>query len=354
MEFTLYEVLGVSKTASEEEIRSAYKKLAKKYHPDKHAGNPVYEEHFKKINAAYQTLSNPDKRRRYDLKLEYISQQRTTRPSSPKNHPASTFRKTQKASIDPEQEKKFKKYAIIAISFIVLFICGALWFYHYMNKVSAKHHLAEAKKKEASKYYVSALQEYSIAIKFDEDLHDAYEGRGDIRIQLFKDYEGASEDYSKALEKEEKDFQLYFKRAKSFLQIKVYERGVQDLDSAIALNSSYDSLYFYRAEVNHFIKQDFKKAIPDYERIIRLNKDFSDAWMGRALCFQSLGEYQKSISDFNELIRMIPEQGDVFYYRAFSKMGLKDTSGACTDWFEAERLNFSQAREAINTYCTGN
>lgn len=61
-----YEVLGVSRDASQEEIKKAYRKLARKYHPDVNPGDKSAEEKFKEVKEAYDVLSNPDKRARYD------------------------------------------------------------------------------------------------------------------------------------------------------------------------------------------------------------------------------------------------------------------------------------------------
>ncbi len=62
-----YSTLGVTKTASEDELKKAYRKLAQKYHPDKNQGDKVAEEKFKDIQEAYQVLSDAEKRKKYDL-----------------------------------------------------------------------------------------------------------------------------------------------------------------------------------------------------------------------------------------------------------------------------------------------
>src|SRR5262245_3531388 len=67
MEFKdYYQTLGVSKTSSEKEIKQAYRKLARKFHPDVNPGDKSAESRFKEINEAYEVLGDPDKRKKYD------------------------------------------------------------------------------------------------------------------------------------------------------------------------------------------------------------------------------------------------------------------------------------------------
>ena len=72
-----YQTLGISRTASDKDIKQAYRKLARKYHPDVNPGNKSAEEKFKEINNAYEVLSDPEKRKKYDQfgdKWQYADQ----------------------------------------------------------------------------------------------------------------------------------------------------------------------------------------------------------------------------------------------------------------------------------------
>src|SRR5690348_5328425 len=69
-----YQILGVDKKANEKEIRQAYRKLARKYHPDVNPGDKSSEEKFKEINEANEVLSDPEKRKKYDELSNYYQQ----------------------------------------------------------------------------------------------------------------------------------------------------------------------------------------------------------------------------------------------------------------------------------------
>ena len=89
-----YEILGVNKDASDEDIKKAYRKLAVKYHPDKNPGDKAAEESFKELGEAYEALSEPQKRAAYDQfgHAAFDARQRASRAGGGFHDPFDIFR----------------------------------------------------------------------------------------------------------------------------------------------------------------------------------------------------------------------------------------------------------------------
>ena len=92
-----YQTLGLKRDASNDDIKKAYRKLAQKFHPDKNDGDKFFEERFKEIQEAYETLSDPYEKGKYDSNYDYFfnGQQKTgqtyTRKEEPKYEPVSAL-----------------------------------------------------------------------------------------------------------------------------------------------------------------------------------------------------------------------------------------------------------------------
>lgn len=103
-----YILLGVSSTVSADELKNAYRLLAKKYHPDKNPDNKTAEEYFKEIQQAYAILSNPEKRKKYDQKLAYGNVNSGKKPFTPYTGNAYQYAQQQAQTPPPNYTRKAK------------------------------------------------------------------------------------------------------------------------------------------------------------------------------------------------------------------------------------------------------
>lgn len=147
-----YILLGVATTATAEEIKNSYRVLAKKYHPDKNQGNKSAEEYFKEIQQAYTVLSNPEKRKKYDLRFSYGNSnsysQKTASSSRPYTGNAYQYAQQQaqdkqrQNSFSPEQKRKKKPDSSEGIQIIVSIGVALILLYFIISYSSEKPSIA--------------------------------------------------------------------------------------------------------------------------------------------------------------------------------------------------------------------
>jgi curved DNA-binding protein CbpA len=101
-----YQTLGLKRNASNEEIKKAYRKLVQKFHPDKNDGDKYFEERFREVQEAYEVLSDPYEKGKYDTNYDFFfnGKQKANQEYTNRERP-----KYQEPKPDPEKEKKEKE-----------------------------------------------------------------------------------------------------------------------------------------------------------------------------------------------------------------------------------------------------
>lgn len=153
-----YYILGISEKANEQEIKSAYRKLSNKFHPDKNNGEKFFEERFKEILEAYEILSKSDKRKDYDLRLSYFKSSRPNSDDLKKKEEdlrrkfEEEYRKKQeelkKAYEDLEtktknESEKGKESLGIPLFFIIVIFIGLLIYFLLTNQNESKSTISD-------------------------------------------------------------------------------------------------------------------------------------------------------------------------------------------------------------------
>jgi curved DNA-binding protein CbpA len=359
---TLYDILGINSSASSEEIKAAYKTLAKKHHPDKNQGSSWHEEQFKRINQAYQILSNTTKRKQYDYLLEYELFQRQNynrkppqnpykRPAPKKDEPITRPVYTY-APRNPKYEKEERKINIFVVSYYVVLLLVLGLFFGYRDTIRAKSSFEAAMESEKKGAYYEALGFYTKALAFDEEYTEAYERRGTLWINAYKNYGKALDDYTRAINSTYTPSpSLLFKRAKCYYMLRLYKLAITDLDVLLTeKEEKIDSVFFYKAESNYHLQQ-YKLAIPDYTNFIKIKPLSEEAFLNRGYSYYMNKEYTNALSDYDFSISQKPEIAKNYYNRGFIKFALQDSTQGCIDLNDSFLLGYSEAAKDLKKYC---
>lgn len=230
-----YKILKVSRNASTEEIKDAYRRLAREYHPDLHPGNPNAEERFKEICQAYEVLSDSVQRSEYDQGFEPMKSPQRKREKSPQD------------------------------------------------------------------FYVRAVSK-----------------------ALNKDYQGAVEDYTQAIELNPQFVEAYLKRAATRYKLNDDRGTLKDCTQALQINPNLALAYYYQGRARYRLGYA-QAALEAYAQAIRLEPDQAQSYYHRGIANHDLKELPSAVEDLKKAATLFGEQGDRNGYQL-----AKDTLKAVT------------------------
>lgn len=354
-----YKILGIQPSASMEEIKLAYRKLAKKYHPDRNQGNPDAEEKFKQITEAYDMLSNTSKRAIYDFSGDgtfaqpwvntYTYQSQDDPYTGKKKNQRHPFQSTKRKGIFGMKSKTWLIFLLSAMIVIVA-LAGLMGIRFYSN-----YQLHTGLKQYEEKQYVLALQNLEQSLDlFGSKNPQAYLLASKILIDEYKNYARALGYINKGLNiKGDKTItaKLYYLKGKCLKNLNQFKSAYTSFKLAAIMDLPLDSLHFELAELNCFVFKNYEDAIENFTALIAINPGFADAYLGRAYSFQQLEEHTKAIEDASMFIKLNDREGSAYYLKALSEAALNRKKTACEDLKKAVALGTQDNEGLISKVC---
>lgn len=376
-----YHVLGLNENASQAEIKAAFKKLAVKYHPDKHPDRPEMEEKFKEVNQAHQILSDPYEKARYDLKLKYQQFSGSHETTSPYSRPSSTFHqrpnpKYYRAKVDHRKNMVATAYAFGITFIIAALVMGGIWAKgsydeHQLEqeKLVRRATFEKAKEQFESGEYMSAfhimadfkhfwLEEEDMK-KFKRSMIDEIIIIGDQKFDI-QDYPAAIELYELVQEFQPSNpfYSVKKKLADAYSNTGESEKAIEILNEFLVNEYELISSIVKIAEIHrdkfddpeealdHYII-GHKLAIKRYKRIfgeaypLVIKQEYIpdshyDLYSGLADIYLRLDDTEMAIkaADWNKYVW--PDSTDAFITTAYANIKLNNSDIACEEFNEAK------------------
>lgn len=354
---TYYQILGISVKASPEEVKSAYKRLAVTFHPDKNQGSKSHEERFKQISEAYQTLSDPKKRDLYDVKLFYKTLTGSDRVPPDPDPSYRGVPKTRRERENEEYRKRrsqreaYREYKgppirervtphSLALTLLVLgtLVMVLLWFGDFMNHWTAKGHLSRG--------------DFATALEFDAEYGEAYFARYKSRKRLKVNPKILLFDLNQAIAfSDEPSSAMFVERAQVYFQMDSLQNTVRDFLAAKTINSRCDTAFFALAELNAYYLRNPKKALSYYDSTLALVPESFEANYGKGFMLYRLKRFPQAVQQFDRTFAINANSAPLFFYRGSARLALGDSTGACADLDQSLTMGMEEAKPLVDRYC---
>jgi len=342
-----YRILGLDNFASVEEVRKAYRQLAKKYHPDRNPDKKDYEEKFKRISIAYRLLSNTVQKARYDQKLKDDLKPKPSLHSTPRYAPK-PFYSTKKREYTPTAWMYGRIFLILFFMAIVLIPITLLY-------QSSKHHYERGIAYYEEGDVAGALLELNRAISlFGGRSVEAGIKATEIYLYHLHNYNQTIFFANRSLEYAEKEADLayiYFLRANGQYGLREGEAALADYQKAKELHYSEDSLQLKLGFLHAFELDMFEKGEQNFDYLIKKNIKPALAWFGKGWCQHQQSKWAMAVESYSQALVINDSNALINYYQAEAYLNLMDSSSACKGYKKAFKLGLVESGRQYLAIC---
>jgi len=346
-----YDILGIESNATSGQIKVAYRKLALRYHPDKNPENQVAEKRFIEIAEAYEVLSNPLKRDRYDQELEVNIDEEIKDFNTKRRPPPPHFYYKYK----PGKKVYTKRDYIYATIAVLAIIIVAVVFPIYLLQITSEKHFNKAVSLYLAGKYYSALHNVDLSIKDLSSANDeACALASVILVHKLNKYDYALKYIDKGLDYHPNDSlesEFHYLKGICYSKTKNPELALLEFKQVLKISTNYDSSLFRSAVILTYQLSKLDSAFMILDELTERNEDHHEANYFKGIIYEKKTDHTKAYEVFKHLVNKPFNQAAIYYHLARSEIKLDLADSACAHLQIAGNYNLKEAKQLMNLYC---